>query len=349
MDEIFEYLDTFVVIRNRWSFTQGKLERRGLRGRAAGEGRTAPGRLEGTHPGRAAPGAQGAATATSRSRPKGTRWRSTPRTGTGSWPGSPSRARTRAGACASPTSSSPPPGRGSTCCPCSWSPWAARPRSWPGNCTGATAIRTISCSTAWPRNSPRPTPSACTPPSAGNWASTATTPPQLRQLFNQGYQGSRYSFGYPACPDLEGNATLLELLGGAAIGVTISEQFQMDPEYTTSALVAWHPQARYFAIYRDDLNNEPKTSDEWQETSKLISDSLTNPSTCDERSRIVQIRLHIDGGKIHRSQAGRSAAAEAIFPNPPPLWSSGARTGARTHICLLRDQNVYPQDRHLAI
>jgi len=70
----------------------------------------------------------------------------------------------------------------------------------------------------------------------------------LRQLFNQGYQGSRYSFGYPACPDLEGNATLLELLGGAAIGVTISEQFQMDPEYTTSALVAWHPQARYFAV-----------------------------------------------------------------------------------------------------
>jgi 5-methyltetrahydrofolate--homocysteine methyltransferase len=71
---------------------------------------------------------------------------------------------------------------------------------------------------------------------------------ELRQLFNQGYQGSRYSFGYPACPDLEGNATLLELLGGSAIGVTISEQFQMDPEYSTSALVAWHPQARYFAV-----------------------------------------------------------------------------------------------------
>jgi 5-methyltetrahydrofolate--homocysteine methyltransferase len=70
---------------------------------------------------------------------------------------------------------------------------------------------------------------------------------QLRQLFSQGYQGSRYSFGYPACPDLEGNATLLDLLGGGAIGVTISEQFQMEPEYTTSALVAWHPQARYFA------------------------------------------------------------------------------------------------------
>jgi len=71
---------------------------------------------------------------------------------------------------------------------------------------------------------------------------------QLRQLFSQGYQGSRFSFGYPACPDLEGNATLLELLGGTSIGVEITEQFQMDPEYTTSALIAWHPQARYFSV-----------------------------------------------------------------------------------------------------
>jgi 5-methyltetrahydrofolate--homocysteine methyltransferase len=70
----------------------------------------------------------------------------------------------------------------------------------------------------------------------------------LRQLFNQGYQGSRYSFGYPACPDLEGNAALLQLLDGGRIGVEISEQYQMDPEYSTSALIAWHPQARYFAV-----------------------------------------------------------------------------------------------------
>jgi 5-methyltetrahydrofolate--homocysteine methyltransferase len=70
----------------------------------------------------------------------------------------------------------------------------------------------------------------------------------LRQLFSQGYQGSRYSFGYPACPDLEGNAPLLDLLGGPAIGVELTESFQMTPEYTTSALVAWHPQARYFAV-----------------------------------------------------------------------------------------------------
>ena len=71
--------------------------------------------------------------------------------------------------------------------------------------------------------------------------------PQLRQLFSQGYQGSRYSFGYPACPDLIGNGNILELLGGRSIGVTITDNHQMDPEYTTSALVAWHPQARYFA------------------------------------------------------------------------------------------------------
>ncbi len=69
-----------------------------------------------------------------------------------------------------------------------------------------------------------------------------------RALFAQGYQGSRYAYGYPACPDLEGNGPLLELLGGGEIGVRLSESHQMDPEYTTSALVAWHPQARYFSI-----------------------------------------------------------------------------------------------------
>jgi 5-methyltetrahydrofolate--homocysteine methyltransferase len=71
---------------------------------------------------------------------------------------------------------------------------------------------------------------------------------ELRQLFSQGYQGSRYSYGYPACPDLEGNGAILELLDGGSIGVTLSEAGQMVPEFTTSALVAWHPQARYFSV-----------------------------------------------------------------------------------------------------
>jgi 5-methyltetrahydrofolate--homocysteine methyltransferase len=67
-------------------------------------------------------------------------------------------------------------------------------------------------------------------------------------LLDQGYQGSRFSFGYPACPALEGNGVILDLLQGASLGVTLSESCQMVPEYTTSALIAWHPQARYFAV-----------------------------------------------------------------------------------------------------
>lgn len=69
----------------------------------------------------------------------------------------------------------------------------------------------------------------------------------MRQLFSQGYQGSRFSFGYPACPNMEGNATLLNLLEAKRININISEAFQMHPELTTSALISWHPQARYFS------------------------------------------------------------------------------------------------------
>ena len=69
-----------------------------------------------------------------------------------------------------------------------------------------------------------------------------------RQLFSQGYQGSRYSYGYPACPELEGNGPILDLLEGSRIGIQLTDSFQMDPEYTTSALIAWHPQAKYFSI-----------------------------------------------------------------------------------------------------
>ncbi len=71
---------------------------------------------------------------------------------------------------------------------------------------------------------------------------------QRRQLFAQGYQGSRYSFGYPACPALEGNQIVLDLLEGDRLGVRLTETFQMVPEFTTTALVVHHPQARYFAV-----------------------------------------------------------------------------------------------------
>lgn len=70
----------------------------------------------------------------------------------------------------------------------------------------------------------------------------------MRQLFSQGYQGSRYSFGYPACPDLENNAKLFSCLDATnQIKVHLTESFQMVPEQSTCAIVAWHPQARYFA------------------------------------------------------------------------------------------------------
>lgn len=65
---------------------------------------------------------------------------------------------------------------------------------------------------------------------------------------DQRYQGSRFSFGYPACPKLEDNGVILELLQGETLGVTLTENCQMVPEYTTAALIAWHPQARCFAV-----------------------------------------------------------------------------------------------------
>jgi len=72
--------------------------------------------------------------------------------------------------------------------------------------------------------------------------------PELAKLFHQGYQGSRYSFGYPACPDLEEQAKIFELLDPSRIGVELSEEFQLHPEQSTSAIVLHHPQAKYFNI-----------------------------------------------------------------------------------------------------
>jgi 5-methyltetrahydrofolate--homocysteine methyltransferase len=70
----------------------------------------------------------------------------------------------------------------------------------------------------------------------------------VRKLFQQKYQGSRFSFGYPACPSLEDQAKLFELLDPARIGVELSEEFQLDPEQSTSAIIAHHPEAKYFSI-----------------------------------------------------------------------------------------------------
>lgn len=71
---------------------------------------------------------------------------------------------------------------------------------------------------------------------------------EIRKLFAQGYQGSRYSFGYPACPDLEQQVGIAELLRPERIGVELSETYQWHPEQTTSAIIVHHPEARYFTI-----------------------------------------------------------------------------------------------------
>jgi 5-methyltetrahydrofolate--homocysteine methyltransferase len=70
--------------------------------------------------------------------------------------------------------------------------------------------------------------------------------PNLDAVFRQGYRGSRYSFGYPACPDLEEQTKLIGLLGPERIGVELSEEFQLVPEQSTSAIIAHHPEAKYF-------------------------------------------------------------------------------------------------------
>jgi 5-methyltetrahydrofolate--homocysteine methyltransferase len=70
----------------------------------------------------------------------------------------------------------------------------------------------------------------------------------LNELFRQGYQGSRFSFGYPACPNLEDQAKLFELLDPARIDVGLTEEFQLEPEQSTSAIIIHHPEARYFSI-----------------------------------------------------------------------------------------------------
>ncbi len=70
--------------------------------------------------------------------------------------------------------------------------------------------------------------------------------PTLFGLFRQQYRGGRYSWGYPACPDLTDNAKVAELLEASRIGVEVSEGFQLHPEQTTDAIICHHPSAKYF-------------------------------------------------------------------------------------------------------
>jgi 5-methyltetrahydrofolate--homocysteine methyltransferase len=80
------------------------------------------------------------------------------------------------------------------------------------------------------------------------WGFVDEDGPTLTGLFKQQYRGGRYSWGYPACPDLEDNQTVADLLGAARIGIEVSAEtgYQYQPEQSTSAIICHHPQAKYF-------------------------------------------------------------------------------------------------------
>ncbi len=84
------------------------------------------------------------------------------------------------------------------------------------------------------------------------WGFVQEDGPSLAGLFRQQYRGGRYSWGYPACPDLEDNATVARILEAGRIGIEVSEEtgWQYQPEQTTSAIICHHPKAKYF-VARD--------------------------------------------------------------------------------------------------
>jgi 5-methyltetrahydrofolate--homocysteine methyltransferase len=80
------------------------------------------------------------------------------------------------------------------------------------------------------------------------WGIAGDDAADVRKLFKKHYRGCRYSFGYPACPNLEDQAKLFELLRPERIGLTLSEQFQLEPEQSTTAVIVHHPAAKYFNV-----------------------------------------------------------------------------------------------------
>ena len=80
------------------------------------------------------------------------------------------------------------------------------------------------------------------------WGFADEDGPSLAGLFRQQYRSGRYSWGYPACPDLEDNERVAQLLDASRIGIEANEDtsYQFHPEQTTSAIICHHPNAKYF-------------------------------------------------------------------------------------------------------
>jgi len=80
------------------------------------------------------------------------------------------------------------------------------------------------------------------------WGFPDATDFTMKDAFAAKYQGQRFSFGYPACPHLEDQAKLFNLVRPEDIGVELTEGFMMEPEASVSAMVFAHPDARYFVV-----------------------------------------------------------------------------------------------------
>ena len=97
--------------------------------------------------------------------------------------------------------------------------------------------------------------------------------PHIRDLFHQKYRGSRYSFGYPACPNLEDQTKLFALLHpDETIGVHLTTGFLLDPEQSTSAIVVHHPAAKYF-VASSVLATESHVLEGWLRSERALSGS----------------------------------------------------------------------------
>jgi 5-methyltetrahydrofolate--homocysteine methyltransferase len=70
----------------------------------------------------------------------------------------------------------------------------------------------------------------------------------MKERFAAKYIGQRYSFGYPACPNLEDQEKLFKLLQPEEVGITLTDGYMMQPEASVSAIVFSHPEARYFNV-----------------------------------------------------------------------------------------------------
>ena len=72
-------------------------------------------------------------------------------------------------------------------------------------------------------------------------------PDNIREMLKQHYQGSRYSFGYPACPNIQDQYKQLEVMGCDRINMYMDESEQIYPEQSTTAIITYHPVAKYFS------------------------------------------------------------------------------------------------------